>query len=58
MPGSQLPGVVPARDSGVGIQDWEAAKDSEGFDFKRPVVAFVALSNGKRFTSDGKRLAA
>jgi hypothetical protein len=57
LPWSQLPGTVGAHDSKIGIQDWEAAQ-SPVLDFKRPVTAWVTLSNGKRFRSKSKTLAA
>jgi hypothetical protein len=54
---ANFPASLQHTNSGVGIQDWEAAQTPE-VDFKRPVTAWVALSSGKRFRSESKTLAA
>jgi hypothetical protein len=55
--GSNLPGVVEARDSASGFADYAELTAAPELDFKRPLVAFANLATGERIRAEPQTLA-
>jgi hypothetical protein len=49
--GANLPGVIPAHDSGAAMIDREAA-ENEGLDLTEPIAAWVRLATGETINSE------
>lgn len=57
LPGSNLPGIIEAHDSGTALQNLDELTTRTELDFTHPLVAFASLATGDRIRSTPTKIA-